>query len=169
MPKVAIVLGNGYEDSEFEVPKERLMRENVEFDLIGSRRGEVVHGKKGESEAVIGTAAEAVEPDAYDALLIPGGRSPASLRDDAKVVGFVRDFYRSGKPVAAICHGPQLLAEAGVLEGVRLTSWPEVRREMEESGADWVDEEVVVDDNLITSRKPADLDAFCDTLVRTLR
>jgi protease I len=102
----------------------------------------------------------------YDALVLPGGvANPDALRLDDDAVTFVRDFVGSGKPVAAICHAPWTLAEADVVSGRRLTSWPSLRTDLTNAGATWVDEELVVDGNLITSRNPADLPAFCDALV----
>jgi len=100
--------------------------------------------------------------------VIPGGYSADHLRLDAGVVAFVADFNATGKPVAAICHGPQLLIEAEVVEGHTLTSWPSIRKDLINAGAKWVDREAVVDGNLITSRKPADLDAFCDEILSRL-
>src|SRR5689334_24281649 len=101
-------------------------------------------------------------------LLIPGGHSPDHLRMDESVVRFVRRFWETGKPVAAICHGPQLLIDADVVRGVTLTSWPSVRKDLENAGARWVDQPVVEDGRLITSRKPADLDAFCAAVLGRL-
>jgi protease I len=112
----------------------------------------------------VDTVATALKPDDFDALLIPGGHSSDRVRLDADVVGFTRCFLATGKPVAAICHGPQLLIEAGFVEGKTLTSWPSVCTDLINTGADWVDREVVIDTNLITYRKPDDLPAFCATL-----
>ena len=104
---------------------------------------------------------DAAKPDAYDALLLPGGvMSPDRLRMNEKAVGFVRAFFEAGKPVAAICHGPWLLIEAGVVRGKTLTSWPSIRTDIRNAGGDWVDREVVADEGLVTSRKPADIPAF---------
>jgi protease I len=107
--------------------------------------------------------------DEYDALVLPGGvANPDALRLDDDAVSFVRDFVTSGKPVAAICHAPWTLAEADVLSGRRLTSWPSLKTDLTNAGATWVDEELVVDSNLITSRNPDDLPAFCDALVSAI-
>jgi len=104
--------------------------------------------------------------DDYDRLVLPGGVSnPDFLRMDQSAFDFVRDFFKQGKPVAAICHGPWLLVEADVVEGRTLTSWPSVRTDIENAGGTWVDEEVVVDEGLVTSRKPDDLPAFCEKAV----
>lgn len=114
------------------------------------------------------TTAEA-DPSEFDALVLPGGvANPDELRTDPDAVQFVRDFAGSGRPLAAICHGPWTLVEAGVTSGKRLTSWPSLQTDLRNAGAEWVDEELVVDGNLITSRKPDDLDAFCAQLVSAL-
>ena len=113
-------------------------------------------------------AAKDRDPTSYDALLIPGGYSPDQLRVDDDVVNFVKRFAATQRPIAAVCHGPQLLIEAGVVEGRTLTSWPSVRTDLRNAGAEVVDQEVCVDGNLITSRKPEDLDAFCRALLEQL-
>lgn len=111
------------------------------------------------------TVAEA-DAEAFDGLVVPGGvANPDELRTDPRAVGFVRDFFTAGKPVGVICHGPWVLAEAGVASGRRLTSWPSLQTDLRNAGADWVDEEVVVDQGLVTSRRPDDLPAFCAKLV----
>ena len=104
----------------------------------------------------------------WDALVIPGGHSPDTLRMDEDLVGFIRRFGESGRPIAAICHGPQLLIEADLVRGRTVTSWPSIRKDLENAGARWVDREVVVDGNLVTSRKPDDLPAFEEMLIGLL-
>jgi len=118
--------------------------------VIGSRTGTTVEGKRHRVKATIDAATESADPSYFDLLLIPGGYSPDHLRTDPAVVSFVRGFCKTGRGVAAICHGPQLLIEADAVRGRRLTSWPSVRKDLENAGANWVDEEVVVDRNLIT-------------------
>jgi protease I len=130
--------------------------------------GETVRGKKGRESARIEAAAKDRSASEFDALVIPGGHSPDHLRIDRDVVAFVRDLANSGKPVAAICHGPQLLIEAGLVAGKTLTSWPSVRKDLENAGANWVDKEVVRDGTFITSRKPDDLEAFSQELLSAL-
>ena len=121
---------------------------------------------KGDTFAVDAKVADASVED-FDALILPGGTvNPDKLRIDEAAVGFVRDFVESGKPVGVICHGPWTLAEADVLTGRRITSWPSIRSDLRRAGAEVVDEPVVVDRNLISSRKPDDLPAFCETIVR---
>jgi protease I len=123
------------------------------------------HLDKGDTfsvDAIVGDA----DPESYDGLVLPGGvANPDALRTDEDAVAFVRDFVESGRPVAAICHAPWTLAEADVVRGRRMTSWPSLQTDLRNAGAEWVDEEVVVDGNLVTSRKPDDLPAFNDALL----
>jgi protease I len=168
MAKIAIPLADGFEDSEFSVPYERLREAGHEVTVFGTRAGETVTGKRGEASHRLEAAAAGLVPEDFDALLIPGGHSPDRLRTDPGVVDFTRRFLASGRPVAAICHGPQLLIETGLVGGRTLTSWPSVRTDLINAGAEWVDREVVSDGNLITSRKPDDLPAFCAALLARL-
>jgi protease I len=158
--RIAFVLADDFEDSEFRVPYDELRNAGHQIEVIGVKAGESVKGKKGTEEIKIEAAAKDREAADYDALVIPGGYSPDHLRMDRGVVGFTQKFVRSGKPVAAVCHGPQLLIEADAVEGKTVTSWPSVRTDLLNAGAKWVDREVVVDGQLITSRKPDDLKAF---------
>jgi len=168
MSKIAVPLAEDFEDAEFSVPVERLCDANHEVVVIGAEAGGEVEGKRHRVIVGLDVAADTVDPSDFDMLLIPGGYSPDHLRTDPAVVSFVRRFCETGRSVAAICHGPQLLIEADAVRGRRLTSWPSVRKDLENAGATWVDREVVVDGNLITSRKPEDLDAFCDAVVHAL-
>jgi protease I len=168
MAKVAMLLGPEFEDSEFRVPYDRLKQANHEVTVIGTAEGETMHGKRGRESARIDAAATNQNPRDFDALVIPGGHSPDHLRIDRDAVSFVREFANSGKPVAAICHGPQLLIEAGLVAGKTVTSWPSVRKDLENAGANWVDREVVQDGTFITSRKPEDLPAFSNALLAAL-
>jgi protease I len=158
----------GFEDSEFSIPYERLRAAGHTVTLIGTKTGEKLPGKRGQITAITETTGEGLEVGDFDALLIPGGHSPDRLRLDEPLVRFTRAFCESGKPVAAICHGPQLLIEADAVGGRTLTSWPSLRKDLENAGATWIDQEVVVNGNLITSRKPQDLDAFCTALQEQL-
>jgi protease I len=168
MSKIAVPLADDFEDTEFSVPLDRLVSEDHEIVVIGDEAGSEVEGKRHRVTAEVDMTAEGIDPLDFDMLLIPGGHSPDHLRTNRAVVSFVRRFCESGRPVAAICHGPQLLIEADAVRGRRLTSWPSVRKDLENAGATWVDREVVEDRNLITSRKPDDLDAFCDAVLRAL-
>jgi protease I len=168
MARIAVALAAGFEDSEFTVPVQRLRDAGHEVVVFGARAGALVEGKRGQSQATIEATPDDLDPEAFAALLIPGGHSPAQLRTQPAVVQFVRRFFSTGRPIAAICHGPQLLIEAGAVESRVLTSWPAVRGELERAGARWIDQDLVEDANLITSRKPEDLDVFCKALLERL-
>jgi protease I len=168
MSKVAILVGEGYEDSEFQVPYDKLREAGHEVLVVGTQRASIAHGKRGQSEIEIQATAAEVSPGDFDEVVIPGGHGPDKLRLDNAMVDFTRRFFDTGKPLAAICHGPQLLIEAGVVKGRTLTSWPSVHTDLINAGADWVDQELVEDTNLITSRKPDDLDAFCNAVLKRL-
>jgi len=168
MARIAFVLATDFEDSEFRKPYDALREAGHQVDILGAQGGETVHGKKGVEHIEIEAAAGDRDADDYDALVIPGGYSPDHLRTDADVVDFVHDMVEDGKLIAAVCHGPQLLIEADAVEGKQLTSWPSVRTDLENAGARWVDQEVVIDDQLITSRKPDDLPAFSAAIARAL-
>jgi protease I len=167
--RVAILAADGVERVELEQPREALDRVGAQTDLLSVHGGEI-QARNNDLDAagtftVDGLVTDAFVTD-YDALLLPGGTvNPDQLRVDKDAVGFVRDFVDSGKPVAAICHGPWTLIEAGVVRGRTLTSFPSIRTDLRNAGADVVDQEVVVEGNLITSRSPDDLRAFCDTIV----
>ncbi len=168
MAKIAIPLADGFEDSEFAVPYARLREAGHEVTVFGTSAGETVTGKHGNASHRVEAEAAELNPDDFDALLVPGGHSPDKLRLDADVVDFTRRFFATGKPVAAICHGPQLLIEAELVKGRTLTSWPSVRTDLINAGAYWEDQEVVIDGSLITSRKPDDLPAFCKAILEAL-
>jgi len=165
MATIAFVLASDFEDSEFRGPYDALRGAGHEVEILGARAGEVVRGKRGKEQVKIEAASADRAATRYDALVIPGGYSPDHLRTDAATVRLVRDFAATGRPLAAICHGPQLLIEAGVVRGKTMTSWPSVRKDLENAGARWVDQEVAVDGALITSRKPEDIPAFARTIL----
>ncbi|HEY1556017.1 MAG TPA: type 1 glutamine amidotransferase domain-containing protein [Kofleriaceae bacterium] len=160
MARIAFVLGEDFEDSEFRIPYDSLRSAGHQIEVVGAKTGEVVHGKQGKEQVTIEAACSETDPGDYDALVIPGGYSPDHLRTDRAVVNFVQHFVHAGKLVAAVCHGPQLLIEADAVEGKTVTSWPSVHTDLVNAGARWIDREVVVDGQLITSRKPDDLRAF---------
>ncbi len=168
MARIAFVLDGDYEDAEFERPYDELRADGHECTIIGTEAGKELGGKRGNSRATVETTSDEVDAGNFDALVIPGGYSPDKLRLNDDIVDFTRKFVESGKPVAAICHAAQLLVEAEVVEGKTMTSWPSVRKELQLAGANWVDREVVEDDNLITSRGPDDLPAFVETLKKRL-
>lgn len=165
MAKIAFVLADDYEDAEFRRPYETLREHGHETVVIGMHAGEEVEGKRRGDRTVIEMTADDVDAAAFDGLVIPGGYSPDKLRLDPNIVAFVAGMIAADKPVAAICHAPQLLIEADALRGRTLTAWPSVRKDVENAGGKWVDEELVEDGNLITSRMPEDLDAFCSALL----
>jgi protease I len=161
--KVAILAAEGFEQAELLEPRKALDDAGAQTFVVSPADGEVQgwkHFDKGDKVKVDVALARANAAD-YDALLLPGGvANPDQLRMLPKAVAFVRAFFEAGKPVAAICHAPWTLIEADVVDGRKLTSWPSLKRDLINAGADWVDEEVVVDNGLVTSRKPADIPAF---------
>jgi protease I len=168
MANIAFLVGTDFEDSEFRVPYDALRGAGHHVELLGAKAGEELKGKKGVETIETEAAAGDRKADGYDAVVIPGGYSPDHLRTDAHVVDFVRDFAATGRVLAAVCHGPQLLIEAGVARGKQLTSWPSVKTDLLNAGASWRDAEVVVDGSLVTSRKPDDLPAFTRAILELL-
>lgn len=166
MAHIAIVLGNDFEDAEFETPHTTFLKHGLQVDVIGSRVGDVT-GKHGTKVSIDKSIDDATADD-YDVLVIPGGFSPDHLRTDDRIVDFVRAFGDQEKVIAAVCHGPSLLIEAGLVDGKTMTSWPSIRTDLRNAGADVVDREVAVDGKLITSRNPDDLPAFTDTILASL-
>ena len=161
--RVAIVVANGFEQVEMTSPREALEEAGAETYLISTEDNRVKgwkHTDWGDTFEVDVPIDEA-EPEDFDALVLPGGvMNPDKLRRDERVLEFVRAFFEEGKPVASICHGPWTLIDAGVAEGRRMTSYPSIRKDLENAGVEWTDQEVVVDQGLVTSRKPEDLPAF---------
>jgi len=160
---VAILATHGFEQSELQVPLERLREAGATVHVIAPEAGSIRGwdgGDWGEDVPVDATLTDA-DADTYDALVLPGGvMNPDTLRQDETALDFVRAFFAAGKPVSAICHGPQLLIDAGVLEGRSVTSYPSIKNDLKHAGARWSDQEVVCESGLTTSRTPADLDAF---------
>jgi protease I len=170
--RVAVLVTNGFEQVELTGPMMALQKEGAEVDIVAPEGGKVQgwnHFEKGD-EFDVNVSLDQADPDSYDALVLPGGvANPDQLRMNDNAVQFVRHMFHAGKPVAAICHGPWTLIEAGVVEGRRMTSYPSVKTDLKNAGAQWVDEEVVVDQGLITSRDPNDLPAFNAKLVEEIR
>jgi len=169
--KVAILVTNGFEQVELTEPRKALLEAGADVDIVSLKKGTVKawnHKDWGE-EFEVDAHIDAAKVDEYDALVLPGGvMNPDYLRLDPRAVDFVGNFTRSGKPVAAICHAPWTLIEANVVRGRRVTSYPSLRTDLINAGARWVDEHVVVDRNLITSRRPDDLPAFCQVVITSL-
>jgi protease I len=166
--KVACLLGQGFEDAEFRIPYDRLREAGLIVEIIGTKAGEPLQGKKGRESVKADRGIGEVRPEDYAALLIPGGQSPDHLRADERFVEFVRKFDATGHPLAAVCHGPQLLITAGLVKGRTLTAWSTVQEDLRQIGAKVKDEPVVIDGNWITSRKPDDLEQFSEALLRAL-
>jgi protease I len=166
--KVAVLATDGVEQVELERPWQALEEAGAEPELVSLAGGTLTaynHIDKGDKKTVDAVVSSA-DPDVYGALVLPGGVINGDfVRADADAVAFVTSFFDAGKPVAAICHAPWVLIEADVVKGRRMTSWPSLQTDLRNAGAEWVDEEVVVDGNLITSRKPDDLDAFSAAIV----
>ena len=165
---VAILATDGVEQVELTEPRKAVEEAGATVRLLSIKDGEIQgmnHDKPGDTLKVDGLVADA-SVDEYDALILPGGvQNPDTLRMDEAAVAFVRDFARSGKPIGVICHGPWVMIEADVVRGRRMTSWPSVRTDLRNAGAEVVDEEVVTDKGLVSSRKPDDLPAFCRKIV----
>ena len=166
--KVAILVADGFEQVELTEPRKALDEAGATTHVVSPVSGQVQgfnHDKPGDKIAVDVPLAGA-DPGSYDALLLPGGvANPDSLRIIPEAVKFVKAFFEAEKPVAAICHGPWTLIEAGVVKGVTLTSWPSLQTDLRNAGANWVDEEVVTDKGLVTSRKPDDIPAFSKKII----
>ena len=167
--KVAILAADMFERVELEEPRKALEDAGADVEVVSIRDGEIKgfdHFDPANTVPVDHTVDE-VSPDDYDALLVPGGvGNPDQLRGDENAVSFVRGFHEAGKPMAVICHGPWVLVESGVVRGRRVTSWPTLETDIRNAGGEWTDEEVVVDGNIVTSRKPDDIPAFNREMLR---
>jgi protease I len=161
--RVAILATDGFEQSELFDPRRALDQAGARTEVVSLKSGEIKgwnHKEWGQTIAVDKTV-DSVDAKNFDALLLPGGvMNPDNLRMDAKAVAFVKAFFTAKKPVAAICHGPWMIVEAGAAKGRTLTSWPSLKTDIQNAGGRWVDQETVVDDNLVTSRNPNDIPAF---------
>jgi protease I len=168
MSNVAVLVGPDYEDSELDIPVAALRVAGHQVTMVGGKAGEKVRGKKGESSTIVDVASADAHAADYGAVLIPGGYSPDHLRTNEAVVNFLEDAIRANSLVAAVCHGPSLLIEADACRGVRLTSWPSIRKDLVNAGAHWEDKPVVIDGKFITSRNPSDLPAFSTAVLEAL-
>lgn len=166
--RVAILVENGFEEIEFTKPLEVLKSKGADCKVISPQKEKVKAWDKKNwgNEYEVDINLNNANPAEFDCLLLPGGvMNPDYLRTNEKAVEFVKHFFAEGKPIAAICHGPWTLIETGALKGRTLTSWPSLKSDLKNAGAEWVDKEVVVDSGLVTSRKPDDLEAFCNKMV----
>ena len=164
--RALIISADDFEDTELRIPRDQLQGDGIPTDVASLKRDKI-HGKHG-YVVEVDLLVDEIDVTAYDLLILPGGKAPSKLRTDPTVLEVVRAFVAAGKPVAAICHGPQILISAGVLRGRTATCYRSVAAEMKRSGVHYVDEEVVVDGNLITSRKPADLPAFMGAITQQI-
>lgn len=166
--RVAVLIAEGFHDGETLEPKAFLEERGAKVVILGPAAGEV-KAYNSDQVVTIKKAVEEADVADYDALILPGGRGPAVLREHEAAVAFARAFMESGKPVAAICHGPQLLVTAGVVEGRKMTCVASIADEIKEAGAEYFDEPVIVDGNLITSRIPVDIPAFNEAILEALK
>ena len=166
--RVAVLATDGFEQVELEKPVEALKNAGAQVEVVAPHGGEIQgfnHHDKGRAVPVDRELGEA-NPDQYDAIVLPGGViNPDQLRLEPKAIDFVRSFAQAHKPIAAICHGPWTLINAEAVQGKTMTSWPSLQVDLRNAGAEWVDQAVVVDDGLVTSRKPDDLPAFCAKMI----
>jgi deglycase len=166
--KVAILAADMFERVELEQPRKALEDAGAEVEVVSIHDGEIKGFDHFDPVSTVGVdrTVEEVSADDYDALMIPGGvGNPDQLRGDENAVAFVRDVHHAGKPLAVICHGPWMLVESGVVRGRRITSWPTLQTDVRNAGGEWVDEEVVVDGSIVTSRKPDDIPAFNEKML----
>jgi len=166
--RVAILVEEGFEDRELTGPLDALRAAGAAVTIVGATGGATYRGKRGESSVTADLAAGSARMADFDALVIPGGHAPDKMRLRHAMVDLARDAMEAGKPVAAICHGPQLLISANVLHGRTLTCWPSIAIDVKNAGGLYVDRPVVEDRNLITSRKPDDVPAFNEAIIRAL-
>ncbi len=170
--KVAILATDGFEQSELAEPRKALEEAGATTHIVSPKAGNIRGWKDKDwgDEFTVDVILSQAKAEDYDALLLPGGvMNPDQLRLEDDAVRFVEEFFDAAKPVAAICHGPQLLIEADVVAGRRLTSYPSLKTDLLNAGADWVDEEVVTDSGLVTSRKPADIPAFNAKMIEEIK
>jgi protease I len=169
--RVAILVADNFEQVEMTEPRKALAAAGVSTFVVSPVKDQVkgVHHDKPGDTFKVDIPLDDARADQFDMLMLPGGlMSPDALRMDEKAIRLVLEFYRSGKPIAAICHGPWLLAEAGIAGGAKLTSWPAIKTDMRNAGAEWIDEEVVVDQGIVTSRSPNDIPAFNSKMLEEL-
>ena len=169
MSHVAVILDDMFEDSEYTEPARAFKEAGHTLTHVGLEAAKTVKGKKDDTPVEIDKAVDSVSVEDFDALLIPGGYSPDKLRADENAVKFAKDFMQSGKPVFAICHAGQLLVSADVLRGRKMTGWKSIVQDIKNAGAEFIDQEVVEDDNLVSSRHPGDLPAFIEASLKRMK
>jgi protease I len=167
--RIAILAEEDFEDSELMEPLRAMKDVGARVIIVGSGSHETYNGKRGKAKIKVDTTADKVNIRDFDAVIIPGGYAPDKMRLHQPMIDLVKAAYDSGKLVAAVCHGPQMLISAGIVKGRRVTSWPSVAIDLKNAGANWVDEPVVKDGNLITSRKPSDLPRFNKAIIDALK
>ena len=167
MARIAFIVDDMFEDSELTDPYDRVTKAGHNAVIVGLTVGKVITGKNG-AKATVELAPQEADAEEFDALIIPGGYSPDKVRTSDDLVRLTQRMFAAGKPVAAICHAGWMLAEADVLRGRTVTSFHSIKTDLINAGATWVDKDVVEDDNLITSRNPGDIPAFCDALLNQL-
>lgn len=166
--RIAILAEEDFEDSELVEPLRAMKNAGARVIIVGSGTKQSYTGKRGSATITVDVTADKVKAEDFDAIIVPGGYAPDKMRLHQSMIDLVRRAHDLGKVIAAVCHGPQLLISAGVVRGRRVTSWPSVTVDLQNAGANWVDEPVVQDGNLITSRKPADLPRFNKAIVEAL-
>jgi protease I len=169
MSKVAVLITDMFEDVEYTKPAEAFKKDGHELVHVGVKGGATVKGKTKETPVKIDKTVKEVKAGDFDALLIPGGYSPDQLRTDEQVLKFVKDFMESGKPVCAICHAPQLLITAQVIKGRKITGYKSIIQDIKNAGAEYLDQEVVEDGKLVSSRNPGDIPAFIRACAKKLQ
>lgn len=169
MKRIAMILTQDFEDSEAKKPYDSIKEAGHRIDIIGPEAGKDLKGKKGETTLKADLAISSAKAKDYDLLVIPGGHSPESLRTEAGAVEFVKEFGALGRPIAAVCHGPQLLISAGLVEGRQMTCFKSIAVDLKNAGAVYTDSPLVIDGPFITSRQPSDLPQFCEAIVNVLQ
>ncbi len=166
---IAVLATDGFEQVELDKPVDAMRKAGATVHIVAPEAGDIQgfeHHDKGRKVGVDKTLGD-VSADDYDGLVLPGGViNPDALRLEEKAISFIGDFAKADKPIAAICHGPWTLIDAGIAKGHKLTSWPSLKTDLKNAGAEWVDETVVIDGKLVTSRNPDDLPAFCDGIIK---
>jgi protease I len=166
--RIAILAEEDFEDSELMEPLRVMKDAGARVLVVGSGSKKGYTGKRGSAEIMVDTTADRVDAGQFDAIIIPGGYAPDKMRLHQPMVDLVREAHAKGKIIAAVCHGPQLLISADIVRGRRVTSWPSIAVDLKNAGAIWVDEPMVRDGNIITSRKPSDLPKFNKALIKAL-